>query len=66
MGLTDLGGLRNAVTIASYNRTTSTPDVNELKRWFAIGLMEQGITQPTATGWNGNRAKLMGGMSSFV
>ena len=31
-GLTDLGGLRTAVTTASYNRTTSTPDVNELKR----------------------------------
>lgn len=65
-GITDLGGLRNAVTIASYNRTTSTPDVNELKRWFSTALMEQGITQPTALGWTGNAAKLKGGMSSFV
>jgi len=65
MGLTDLGGLRNAVTIASYNRTTSNADVNELKRWFSNALLEAGITYPTRLGPGGG-SKLTGGMSSFL
>lgn len=64
-GLTDLGGLRTAVTTASYNRTTSTPDVNELKRWFSSALLEEGITYPTRLG-SGGGGKIVGGMSSFV
>jgi hypothetical protein len=64
-GLTDLGGLRTAVTTASYNRTTSTPDVNELKRWFSSALLEEGITYPTRLGPGGG-GMIRGGMSSFV
>lgn len=64
-GVGDLGGLRTAVLSSGYNRTTSTPDVNELKRWFNKTLMEQGITYPTRLGPGGG-GMIKGGSSAFA
>lgn len=64
-GLTDLGGLRTAVTQTAINRATTAADVTELKKWFTAALMEAGITYPTRLG-SGGGSMIKGGMSAFA
>lgn len=64
-GITDLGGLRTAVTLNMINRATTAADVTELKRWFTAQLMEAGITYPTRLG-SGGGSMIRGGMSAFA
>lgn len=46
----DFGGVIPMQTYATINRATTAADVTELKKWFAQGLLESGITYPTVLG----------------
>lgn len=51
---TDFSGNIQMTTVDAINRATTAADVTELKKWFAQGLLESGVTYPTVTGPNAN------------
>lgn len=49
-GFGDFGGVKTATSYSTINRNTTSADVTELKKWFAQGLLESGITYPAILG----------------
>jgi len=58
-------GNRVIDSVDAINRVTTAADVTELKKWFAQGLLESGITYPTVVGNSLSSGMQVGGTGRF-
>lgn len=64
-GFGDFGGAIAVENVDAINRATTAADITELKKWFAQGLLESGITYPTVAGNSLSSGMQVGGTGRF-